>query len=38
MKKIFTNIRSLNVPNFDIAMLKYMYKLEGKDGDMSANI
>lgn len=38
MKKNFTNIRSLNVRNFDIAMLKYMYKLEGKDGDMSANI
>jgi len=32
MKKIFTNIRSLNVRNFNIAMLKYMYKLEERTG------
>lgn len=37
VEKKFTNIRSLNVRNFNIAMLKYMYKLERKDGDRCAN-
>ncbi len=37
LRKI-TNIRSLNVRYFSAAMLKYMYKLEGKDGNMRANI